>query len=120
MNSSLHREKKSPLFGGLVHDPAADRKRVAIEILPTLRGALSSNRRVVAHYSDDEDALAFAGSEWAKELVPSARAVQITSCERASARCLCRGTGGGKRECTKEKNSGTGRDLPQGLQKLLR
>lgn len=65
---TLHREKKSPLFGGLVHDPAADRKRVAIEILPALRGALSSNRRVVAHYSDDEDALAFAGSEWAKEL----------------------------------------------------
>ena len=38
------------------------------EILPALRGALSSNRRVIAHYSDHEDALAFAGSKWSREL----------------------------------------------------
>ncbi len=29
---------------------------------------LSSNRRVVAHYADHEDALTFAGSQWSKEL----------------------------------------------------
>lgn len=63
-----HRERKSSVFGGAVHGPAADRKNIAIEILPALRGALSSNRRVIAHYADDEDALAFAGSEWSKEL----------------------------------------------------
>ena len=33
-----------------------------------MRGAVSSNRRVIAHYTDDQDALAFAGSKWAKEL----------------------------------------------------
>jgi NAD(P)-dependent dehydrogenase (short-subunit alcohol dehydrogenase family) len=38
------------------------------KILPALRGALSSNRRVIAHYSDHEDALAFAGSKWSREL----------------------------------------------------
>jgi rhamnose utilization protein RhaD (predicted bifunctional aldolase and dehydrogenase)/NAD(P)-dependent dehydrogenase (short-subunit alcohol dehydrogenase family) len=63
-----HRERKSSVFGGAVHGPAADRKSIAIEILPALRGALSSNRRVLAHYADDDDALAFAGSEWSKEL----------------------------------------------------
>jgi rhamnose utilization protein RhaD (predicted bifunctional aldolase and dehydrogenase) len=41
---------------------------VATEILPTLRGAVSSNRRVVAHYTDSDDAVTFAGSQWAKEL----------------------------------------------------
>src|SRR5579859_5869205 len=29
---------------------------------------MSSNRRVIAHYSDDPDALTFAGSRWSKEL----------------------------------------------------
>ncbi len=51
-----------------VHSPAQDRKRIATQILPTLRGALSSSRRVIAHYADDEDALTFAGSKWASEL----------------------------------------------------
>jgi rhamnose utilization protein RhaD (predicted bifunctional aldolase and dehydrogenase)/NAD(P)-dependent dehydrogenase (short-subunit alcohol dehydrogenase family) len=55
-------------FGGVEHAPAQDRKHIATQILPTLRGVLSSNRRVVAHYNDDKDALAFAGSKWAKEL----------------------------------------------------
>ena len=63
-----HQEKRSSLFGGLTNRPAENRNKIAIEILPTLRGALSSNRRVIAHYSDNEDALAFAGSDWAKEL----------------------------------------------------
>jgi rhamnose utilization protein RhaD (predicted bifunctional aldolase and dehydrogenase)/NAD(P)-dependent dehydrogenase (short-subunit alcohol dehydrogenase family) len=63
-----HQEKKGSLFGGIEHPPLQDRKRIATQILPSLRGALSSNRRVVAHYADDGDALAFAGSKWAKEL----------------------------------------------------
>jgi NAD(P)-dependent dehydrogenase (short-subunit alcohol dehydrogenase family) len=29
---------------------------------------MSSNRRVIAHYADDEDGLTFAGSKWAKDL----------------------------------------------------
>ena len=48
--------------------PLPDRKDIATQILPALRGAVSSNRRVIAHYGDDEDALAFAGSKWAQEL----------------------------------------------------
>lgn len=63
-----HQSKKGPLFGGTEHGPAEDRKNIATQVLPALRGAVSSNRRVVAHYAGDEDALTFAGSKWAKEL----------------------------------------------------
>jgi len=63
-----HQAKKKTLFGGLKHAPLADRRAVAASILPFLRGIVSSNRRVIAHYTDHEDALTFAGSEWAPQL----------------------------------------------------
>ena len=63
-----HQARKGALFGGVAHPPLPDRQSIAIQILPSLRGQLSSNRRVVAHYADGEDALTFAGSNWAKEL----------------------------------------------------
>ena len=63
-----HQAKKGSLFGGVAHGPVQDRKSIATQILPALRGVVSSNRRVLAHYADDEDALTFAGSKWAKEL----------------------------------------------------
>jgi len=63
-----HQEKKGVLFGGVEHSPVVDRKSIAIEILPALRGVVSSNRRVLAHFTDNEDALTFAGSKWTKEL----------------------------------------------------
>jgi rhamnose utilization protein RhaD (predicted bifunctional aldolase and dehydrogenase)/NAD(P)-dependent dehydrogenase (short-subunit alcohol dehydrogenase family) len=63
-----HQSQKGPLFGGLEHRARPDRVEVAAEILPSLRGALSSNRRVIAHYTDHEDALLFAGSKWSREL----------------------------------------------------
>jgi rhamnose utilization protein RhaD (predicted bifunctional aldolase and dehydrogenase)/NAD(P)-dependent dehydrogenase (short-subunit alcohol dehydrogenase family) len=63
-----HQSRKGVLFGGLEHAPLKDRQKVATEILPTLRGVVSSNRRVIAHYADKEDALTFAGSKWSREL----------------------------------------------------
>jgi rhamnose utilization protein RhaD (predicted bifunctional aldolase and dehydrogenase)/NAD(P)-dependent dehydrogenase (short-subunit alcohol dehydrogenase family) len=63
-----HQSSKGALFGGLEHSALADRKRIATEILPVLRGTVSSNYRVIAHYADDEDALTFAGSKWSHEL----------------------------------------------------
>ncbi len=63
-----HQSRKETLFGGLDRPALADRKRIAIEILPFLRGAVSSNRRVIAHYADDEDSLTFAGSKRSREL----------------------------------------------------
>ena len=63
-----HESRKDAIFGGVENRPAPNRKEIAGQILPTLRGILSSNRRVIAHYADTEDALAFAGSKWAREL----------------------------------------------------
>ncbi|HYM76050.1 MAG TPA: bifunctional rhamnulose-1-phosphate aldolase/short-chain dehydrogenase [Candidatus Dormibacteraeota bacterium] len=63
-----HQAKKGSLFGGIENAPVQDRQAIAVQILPALRGAVSSNRRVVAHYADVQDALDFAGSKWAKDL----------------------------------------------------
>ena len=63
-----HRAKVSAPFGGVAHKPAPNREEIAVAILPALRGAMSSNKRVIAHYADNEDALTFAGSKWAQEL----------------------------------------------------
>jgi rhamnose utilization protein RhaD (predicted bifunctional aldolase and dehydrogenase)/NAD(P)-dependent dehydrogenase (short-subunit alcohol dehydrogenase family) len=63
-----HQREGAPLFGGEAHAALPDRAEIAAAILPALRGIVSSNKRVIAHYADHEDALAFAGSKWAKEL----------------------------------------------------
>ncbi len=63
-----HADRTGPRFGGVACPPISERNSIATKILPTLRGAVSSNRRTIAHYTDDADALAFAGSKWAKEL----------------------------------------------------
>ncbi|HEX6804139.1 MAG TPA: bifunctional rhamnulose-1-phosphate aldolase/short-chain dehydrogenase [Terriglobales bacterium] len=65
---AAHQKKKGAFFGGAVFSPAADRKQIAAQILPALRGVVSSNRRMIAHYTDHEDALAFVNSKWAREL----------------------------------------------------
>jgi rhamnose utilization protein RhaD (predicted bifunctional aldolase and dehydrogenase)/NAD(P)-dependent dehydrogenase (short-subunit alcohol dehydrogenase family) len=63
-----HQKKKEMLFGGAACSAAANRIPLAVKILPSLRGAVSSNRRVIAHFTDHEDALTFANSKWAREL----------------------------------------------------
>jgi NAD(P)-dependent dehydrogenase (short-subunit alcohol dehydrogenase family) len=56
------------LFGGPHVTATADRDSIAAAVLPHLRGAVSSNRRVIAHYDRSEEALRFANSHWAAEL----------------------------------------------------
>src|ERR1700722_15009938 len=63
-----HRSQKGALFGGLETPPVGDRKKIATQLLPALRGTVSSQQRVIAHYTDDHDALTFAGSKWSKQL----------------------------------------------------
>ena len=63
-----HQKKKGSLFGGVACSAATDRAQIATKILPALRGVVSSNRRVIAHFTDHEDALTFANSKWAGEL----------------------------------------------------
>jgi rhamnose utilization protein RhaD (predicted bifunctional aldolase and dehydrogenase)/NAD(P)-dependent dehydrogenase (short-subunit alcohol dehydrogenase family) len=62
------RRNPRPRFGGVRQPRAGDRDAVACDILPYLRGAVSSNRRVVAHYDGSDDAVGFANAEWAEEL----------------------------------------------------
>jgi rhamnose utilization protein RhaD (predicted bifunctional aldolase and dehydrogenase)/NAD(P)-dependent dehydrogenase (short-subunit alcohol dehydrogenase family) len=65
---SAHQARTGTVFGGLAHAALVDRKEILVQILPALRGAVSSNRRVIAHYNDHQDAVTFAGSKWAPEL----------------------------------------------------
>jgi rhamnose utilization protein RhaD (predicted bifunctional aldolase and dehydrogenase) len=65
---SAHQNKKGIAFGGLQRQTLADRKTLVAKTLAALRGAVSSNRRVIAHYNDHDDALTFASSKWAREL----------------------------------------------------
>lgn len=65
---SEHQKRKGSLFGGAAVSGSVNRHQVAVDILPALRGRVSSNRRVIAHFADHEDALAFANSKWAREL----------------------------------------------------
>ena len=63
-----HQAKKGTAFGGLDHAALPERNKVVAQVLPTLRGVVSSNRRVIAHYADTDDALIFAGSKWCADL----------------------------------------------------
>jgi rhamnose utilization protein RhaD (predicted bifunctional aldolase and dehydrogenase)/NAD(P)-dependent dehydrogenase (short-subunit alcohol dehydrogenase family) len=65
---SEHQKKRGSLFGGAAVSGSVNRNQIAVGILPALRGVVSSNRRVIAHFADHEDALAFANSKWAREL----------------------------------------------------
>jgi len=57
-----------PRFGGQEVTTVVDRDSIAVALLPHLRGAVSSNRRVIAHFDQSEDALEFANSRWGAEL----------------------------------------------------
>src|SRR5438067_48982 len=63
-----HQKRKGAILGGVSVSTATDRGEIATAILPALRGALSSNKRVIAHYADHDDALTFANSNWSREL----------------------------------------------------
>jgi rhamnose utilization protein RhaD (predicted bifunctional aldolase and dehydrogenase)/NAD(P)-dependent dehydrogenase (short-subunit alcohol dehydrogenase family) len=63
-----HRSRHQVRFGGAAHRPLEQRREIAARLLPALRGELSSNRRVIAHFADDDVSLDFAGSAWAHEL----------------------------------------------------
>jgi rhamnose utilization protein RhaD (predicted bifunctional aldolase and dehydrogenase)/NAD(P)-dependent dehydrogenase (short-subunit alcohol dehydrogenase family) len=64
-----HRRRAAqPSFGGAVVTATIDRESTARQVLPFLRGVVSSNRRVVAHWDASDDALRFADASWAEDL----------------------------------------------------
>jgi len=63
------RRANRPRFGGAaVNTIVADRESAIAEIFPHLRGAVSTNRRVIGHFDASEEAVGFANSAWAEEL----------------------------------------------------
>jgi rhamnose utilization protein RhaD (predicted bifunctional aldolase and dehydrogenase)/NAD(P)-dependent dehydrogenase (short-subunit alcohol dehydrogenase family) len=63
------RRANRPVFGGpAVTGVVEDRDAAVADVFPYLRGAVSSNRRVIGHFDGSVDALAFANSAWAEEL----------------------------------------------------
>ena len=60
---------RRPRFGGAkVTGTVPDRASAIGDIFPHLRGAVSTNRRVIGHSDTSADALEFANSTWAEEL----------------------------------------------------
>ena len=58
-----HVEKQgSRIFGGPLYQAREDRRKLALEVLPALRGRISANRRMLATYSDTPDVLKFVNS----------------------------------------------------------
>jgi rhamnose utilization protein RhaD (predicted bifunctional aldolase and dehydrogenase)/NAD(P)-dependent dehydrogenase (short-subunit alcohol dehydrogenase family) len=62
------RRQARPPFGGNTVRANVDRESTAAEILPYLRGVVSSNRRTIAHWEQSDEALSFASSAWAQQL----------------------------------------------------
>jgi rhamnose utilization protein RhaD (predicted bifunctional aldolase and dehydrogenase)/NAD(P)-dependent dehydrogenase (short-subunit alcohol dehydrogenase family) len=62
------RRRGGARFGGAAASARADRREMAVEILPYLRGRVSSQRRWIAGYTDSEDVLEFVNSKDAREL----------------------------------------------------
>ena len=62
------RRRRTAPFGGQAVAGTVGRESTAAAILPYLRGAVSADRRVVAHFERSDEALAFANSAWAEQL----------------------------------------------------
>jgi rhamnose utilization protein RhaD (predicted bifunctional aldolase and dehydrogenase) len=62
------RQKGTRILGGQQQEPLADRRTIALEILPFLRGRVSEQRRLIGSYSDLPDVLEFVNSRDAEKL----------------------------------------------------
>jgi len=63
------RRADRPRFGGpAVTHAIADRESAIADVFPYLRGAVSSNRRVIGHVDSSDEALEFANATWAEQL----------------------------------------------------
>jgi len=63
-----HILKSVTRFGGVAVKSRPDRKDLAIEILPFLRGRISNQRRSIASFSDSDDVMNFVNSRHARDL----------------------------------------------------
>src|SRR3954468_22087002 len=63
-----HARRQPMRFGGAAVTHTVDREATTAAILPRLRGAVSSDRRVIANVERSDEALEFANSAWAADL----------------------------------------------------
>lgn len=56
------------VFGGAKHQPHADRKKIAADVMPYLRGAVSRKQRWIASFTDADNVLEFVNSDNAEKL----------------------------------------------------
>lgn len=64
------RVNEDRLFGGVKHVPlpADVRRKIAAEIMPTVRGAVSDEKKMILTFDDEEDVLAFVGGKDSPQL----------------------------------------------------
>jgi rhamnulose-1-phosphate aldolase/alcohol dehydrogenase len=66
---SQHIERKGrAIFGGAAMEPQANRRDVALDLMPYLRGAVSQQKRLIGSWSDADDVLRFVDSVDAEAL----------------------------------------------------
>ncbi|HEX6463486.1 MAG TPA: bifunctional rhamnulose-1-phosphate aldolase/short-chain dehydrogenase [Vicinamibacterales bacterium] len=68
IDAHQRRSRRPPFGGAAVTTTVADRMSAVADVFPHLRGAVSSNRRVIGHYNGSDEALTFANAAWAQEL----------------------------------------------------
>ncbi|REK66234.1 MAG: bifunctional rhamnulose-1-phosphate aldolase/short-chain dehydrogenase [Cohnella sp.] len=64
------RVNEDKLFGGVKHAPlpADVRRKIAADIMPTVRGAVSNEKKMILTFDDEEDVLAFVGGKDSPQL----------------------------------------------------
>jgi rhamnose utilization protein RhaD (predicted bifunctional aldolase and dehydrogenase)/NAD(P)-dependent dehydrogenase (short-subunit alcohol dehydrogenase family) len=64
-----HRSRKnSPSFGGAKYKPHQERQSIAVKVMPSLRGAVSSGQRMIGSFTDAPEVLDFINSQSAAKL----------------------------------------------------
>lgn len=63
-------QRKHELFGGWKHEPLpeADRRTIASQIMPAIRGAVGEMKKAIVTFDDEEDVLQFVGGHDSREL----------------------------------------------------
>ncbi|WP_274364359.1 bifunctional aldolase/short-chain dehydrogenase [Paenibacillus thermotolerans] len=64
------RVNESGLFGGVMHEalPAEARRRIAAQVMPVVRGAVSDSKKMILTFDDEPDVLQFAGGRDSAQL----------------------------------------------------
>ncbi|MBB5064807.1 bifunctional rhamnulose-1-phosphate aldolase/short-chain dehydrogenase [Granulicella mallensis] len=63
-----HAAKKGPSFSGARYSSHDERKSLAVQLMPAIRGRVSAKQRVIGSFTDAPDVLAFVNSNSAKQL----------------------------------------------------